>query len=86
MARCEGLALAPWGVLGRGRLRTDEEEQRRKDSGEGSRTGSNPQWERTPAEVKVCHKLEEIAREVGAEKNITAVAIAYVMHVCALFS
>jgi aryl-alcohol dehydrogenase-like predicted oxidoreductase len=81
MAKSEGLALAPWGVVGQGRLMTDEEERRRKESGEGGRTVSSPKWERTPTEVKVSHKLEEIAKEVGT-KHITAVAIAYVMHVC----
>ncbi|KIJ55749.1 hypothetical protein M422DRAFT_24276 [Sphaerobolus stellatus SS14] len=79
MARAEGLALAPWGVLGGGRIYTDEEEQRRKESGEKGRVILNPNWERTPNEVKISRKLEEVAKEVGA-KNITAVAIAYVMH------
>ncbi|KIY43084.1 Aldo/keto reductase [Fistulina hepatica ATCC 64428] len=36
-------------------------------------------WERTPEEKKVCNALEVVAKQVGAE-NITAVAIAYVMH------
>ncbi|KIJ38045.1 hypothetical protein M422DRAFT_177234, partial [Sphaerobolus stellatus SS14] len=79
MARSEGLALAPWGVIGGGKIRTDEEEQRRRETGEHGRTVMNPRWERTPEEVKVSRKLEEIAKEVGAQ-NITAVAIAYVMH------
>ncbi|KIJ31395.1 hypothetical protein M422DRAFT_88178, partial [Sphaerobolus stellatus SS14] len=78
MARSEGLALAPWGVIGGGKIRTDEEEQRRRETGEHGRTVMNPRWERTPEEVKVSRKLEEIAKEVGAQ-NITAVAIAYVM-------
>lgn len=80
MARSEGLALAPWGVVGGGRLMTDEEEKRRKESGEGGRTIASAEWERTPDQVKISRKLEEIAKEVGAE-HITAVAIAYVMHV-----
>lgn len=79
MVRSEGLALAPWGVVGQGRIRTDEEEKRRKESGEGGRTLSAQTWERTPDEVKISRKIEEIAKEVGA-KHITAVAIAYVMH------
>ncbi|KIJ47162.1 hypothetical protein M422DRAFT_28848 [Sphaerobolus stellatus SS14] len=79
MARSEGLALAPFGVIGHGKIRTDEEEQRRRETGEHGRTWIDPRWERTPEEVKVCRKLEEIAKEVGAQ-NITAVAIAYVMH------
>ncbi|THU80878.1 Aldo/keto reductase [Dendrothele bispora CBS 962.96] len=73
MARANGLALAPWGVVGSGRLRTDEEEERREKSGEKGH------WKRTPAEVKVSRALEKVAKEIGA-KSITSVAIAYVMH------
>ncbi|KAF8591648.1 Aldo/keto reductase [Ramaria rubella] len=79
MARSEGLALAPWSVLGGGRIMSDEEEKRRKETGEHGRKVMGPDWERTPTEVKVSHKLEEIAKIVGA-KHITSVAIAYVMH------
>ena len=80
MARSEGLALAPWGVMGQGHIRTDEEEKRRKESGENGRTASSQNWERTPDEVAISCKLEEIAKEVGTE-HVTAVAVAYVMHV-----
>lgn len=34
MARLEGMALAPWNVLAGGKIRTDEEEQRRRATGE----------------------------------------------------
>ena len=71
MARSEGLALAPWGVLGGGKIRTNAEEARRRESGEKGRTIFNPEWERSPAEKKVCDALEEIAKEVGTE-SITA--------------
>jgi aryl-alcohol dehydrogenase-like predicted oxidoreductase len=71
MARSEGLALAPWGVLGSGKIRTNAEEARRRESGEKGRTILNPNWERTPAQKKMCDALEEIAREVGTE-SITA--------------
>jgi aryl-alcohol dehydrogenase-like predicted oxidoreductase len=80
-----GLALAPWNVVGGGRLRTDAEEERRRESGEKGRafsahTGSLlfPGWERTEDEKKVSQALEKVAKEVGTE-HITAVAIAYVM-------
>ncbi|EIN06102.1 Aldo/keto reductase [Punctularia strigosozonata HHB-11173 SS5] len=73
-----GLALAPWNVLAGGKIRTDEEEQRRRESGEKGRTVLNPNWERTEDERKVCKALEKVAAEVGA-KHITAVAIAYLM-------
>ncbi|PPQ85282.1 hypothetical protein CVT25_010054 [Psilocybe cyanescens] len=78
MARSEGMALAPYGVLGTGKIRTDEEEERRRANGEHGRTVFDPNWERTDHEKAVCKALEQVAAEVGA-KNITSVAIAYVM-------
>ncbi|EJF65059.1 Aldo/keto reductase [Dichomitus squalens] len=78
MARAEGLALAPWNVLAGGRIRTDEEEERRRQTGENGRTANRPDWQRTPDERKMCKALEEVAKQVGA-KSIQAVAIAYVM-------
>lgn len=66
-----GLAIAPWNVLGAGKIRTDAEEERRKQSGEGGRQLFNPQWERTEKERQVCLALEKVAAEVGA-KNITS--------------
>jgi aryl-alcohol dehydrogenase-like predicted oxidoreductase len=71
MARSEGIALAPWGVLRGGKIRTNAEEARRKESGEKGRTIFSPSWEPTPEEKKVCDVLEEIAKEVGTE-SITA--------------
>ncbi|KAG5219945.1 arylalcohol dehydrogenase [Salix suchowensis] len=79
MARKEGLALVPWGVLAGGKLRTDAEEQRRKESGEkGRELRTNLSWERTESEAKISRALGKVASEVGA-KSVTAVAIAYVM-------
>ncbi|KAG7086751.1 hypothetical protein E1B28_002683 [Marasmius oreades] len=77
MARSFGMALAPWSVLAGGKLRSDAEEQRRKESGEEGRKRYGS-WERTPEEVAMSHALEKVAQELGA-KNITSVAIAYVM-------
>ncbi|KAF9064590.1 NADP-dependent oxidoreductase domain-containing protein [Rhodocollybia butyracea] len=78
MARSQGLALAPWGVLGRGKFRTDADEQQRKESGDNGRTTLGD-WQRSETEVKVSHALEKVAGEVGLGDNIGAVAIAYVM-------
>ncbi|KAL4254914.1 NADP-dependent oxidoreductase domain superfamily protein [Abortiporus biennis] len=78
MAREEGMALAPWNVLAGGKIRSDAEEQRRKETGENGRTMSGSNWERNENEVKISHALEKVANEVGT-KNISAVAIAYVM-------
>jgi len=77
MARSEGLALAPWGVLAGGKLRTDAEEERRKVTGEQGRAAFGS-WERNEQEKKISAALEKVAKEVGTE-HITAVAIAYVM-------
>jgi aryl-alcohol dehydrogenase-like predicted oxidoreductase len=75
MARAEGLALAPWNVLGAGKIRSDAEEQRRRETGEKGRMTSSPNWERTEEERKVCLVLEEVAKEVGVE-SITSGALA----------
>ncbi|KAF8189346.1 NADP-dependent oxidoreductase domain-containing protein [Pholiota molesta] len=77
MAKAEGMALAPWNVLAAGKIRTDEEEERRRKTGEKGRTLYG-EWERTAEEKRICKVLEAIAQEIGA-KNITSVAIAYLM-------
>ncbi|TFY63859.1 hypothetical protein EVJ58_g2998 [Rhodofomes roseus] len=79
MARAEGMALAPWGVLASGKIRTDAEEERRAQTGErGRKDMGSDDWKRTPAQRRVCQALEKVAKEVGA-KSIRTVAIAYVM-------
>ncbi len=65
-----GLALAPWNVLASGKLRTDAEEERRRESGEKGRVTFGP-WERNETERKVSQALEKVAGEVGA-KSITS--------------
>ncbi|GJJ13409.1 hypothetical protein Clacol_007663 [Clathrus columnatus] len=83
MVKAEGLALAPFGVLAEGRIRTDEEERRRKETVENGRSLAifidSTVWERNEDERKVCKRLEEIANELGA-KHIMSITIAYVMH------
>ncbi|KAJ8509475.1 hypothetical protein ONZ45_g8358 [Pleurotus djamor] len=80
MAREEGMAIAPWGVLAGGKLRSDEEEQRRRETGENGRTFFSPngQWERSAEEKAMSAVLDKIAKEVGT-KHLGAVAIAYVL-------
>jgi len=65
-----GLAIAPWNVLGAGRVRSDEEEKKRRETGENGRL-SMTGWERSEAERNVCLVLEDIAPKVGT-KHITA--------------
>jgi aryl-alcohol dehydrogenase-like predicted oxidoreductase len=71
MARSEGMALAPWNVLAAGKIRTDEEEEKRRQTGENGRTLFNQTWERNEREKTVCKALEKVAAEVGA-KHITS--------------
>ncbi|KAI0708691.1 Aldo/keto reductase [Earliella scabrosa] len=79
MAREEGLALAPWNVMAGGRLRTDQDEEERRKTGEKGRMTDRLDWERTEDERKMAKALEEVANQVGVT-SIQAVAIAYVMH------
>ena len=76
---CQGLALAPWNVLGAGRLRSDEEEERREKSGEKGRQLFGPEWKRTPEEVKLSRALDKVAKEIGA-KSIPAGAYSASCH------
>lgn len=65
------MALAPWNVLASGKIRTDEEEERRRETGEKGRMLGSPNWERNEDQRKVCKALEKVAEEVGA-KSIQA--------------
>jgi aryl-alcohol dehydrogenase-like predicted oxidoreductase len=68
-----GMALAPWNVLAAGKIRSDEEEERRRQTGENGRTLSliPAGWERNEKEKTVCKALEKVAAEIGA-KHITS--------------
>lgn len=88
-----GIALTLWNVLAGGHIRTDAEEEARRQSGENGRSlfGSTrlesfPTWERTEDEKKMCAALEKVAAEVGA-KHITAgtpmpIRMSRAVHVC----
>ena len=73
-----GMALAAWGVLAAGKLRSDEEEERRAQSGDVGRAFEGSEWRRNEQERTMSTALAKVAKEVGA-KHLTAVAIAYVM-------
>ncbi len=64
------MAFAPWNVLAAGKIRTDAEEQKRRETGEMGRTLWGD-WERNEQERKVCAALEKVAGELGA-KSITS--------------
>ena len=65
------MAIAPFGVVGGGKLRTDAEEEKRAASGENGRTILGGDWRRSENEKKMSHALEKVASEVGV-KSITA--------------
>lgn len=67
MCQAEGMGLAPWGALGGGNFKT--EEQRKKEEGRNFGPPSENQ-------LKVSKALEAVAKRKGTE--ITSVALAYV--------
>ena len=69
MCEAEGMALVPWGVLGRGMFMTPEEFEKKTEG----RTGTQPEKVK-----KVAIALNEIAKKKGTQT--TSVAVAYVMH------
>ncbi|KAM0788305.1 putative aryl-alcohol dehydrogenase aad14 [Microbotryomycetes sp. NB124-2] len=76
MARHFGMALAPWDVLGGGRIQSKKQVEARKQSGEKIRAIFGPP-EQTEEEVKFSEVLTAIAEGHGIESP-TAVCIAYV--------
>ncbi|KAH7012465.1 norsolorinic acid reductase [Microdochium trichocladiopsis] len=71
MARVEGMGICPWGALGGGKFKSEEQwKAAEKDGGRGVQASE--------AEKKVSKVLEDIAKRKGT--LITSVAQAYVMH------
>jgi aryl-alcohol dehydrogenase-like predicted oxidoreductase len=68
MCVSEGMGIAPWGALGGGQFKSEEQRK----SSEGRKTKASE------AQIKMSKVLEKLA----AEKNtaITSIALAYVMH------
>jgi len=74
MCKVEGMGFAPWGVLGGGMFKTDEEIKKLQESGEKGRTPFGPNgFEKTRPIVKV---LEKLAKEKNT--SVTGIALAYV--------
>lgn len=65
----EGMGLAPWGALGGGHFKSDEQRKAQ----DGRKMG-----EVSEAAIKISKVLERIGKSKNAE--ITSVALAYVMH------
>ncbi|CAK7233037.1 hypothetical protein SCUCBS95973_008458 [Sporothrix curviconia] len=71
MARDEGMALAPWGALGGGNFKTEEQRRIQQEQKEGRQAPA------TPEHIAVSRVLEKVA---GRHNTIiTSVALAYVM-------
>ena len=68
MCREEGMGLAPWGALGGGKFKTDEQRK----SQEGRKMG-----EASEAAIKISKVLEKLANK--HKTQLTSVALAYVM-------
>lgn len=77
MARHFGMALAPWDVLGGGKLQSKKALEERKKNNESLRKGFSGA-EQTEGEAKMSEALEKVAKEHGLE-SVTAIALAYVM-------
>src|ERR1700748_1527126 len=77
MARHFGMALAPWDVLGGGKLQTKAHIKERIEAGEKLRGFGEMTFNQTPIEEKMSEALEKVADQVGVD-SIQAVAIAYV--------
>lgn len=72
MCRAEGMGMAPWGSLGSGMFKTEEQRRKQKEQGEGRSKVVEP----SEAQVKVSKALEAVAKRKGS--IITSIAQAYV--------
>ncbi|KAK7510910.1 NADP-dependent oxidoreductase domain-containing protein [Phyllosticta citriasiana] len=76
MCQDEGMALAPWGALGGGHFKTEEQF---KAVAEGSAEGRK-MWGPTDKQRAISKVLEKIAATKRPGTHLTGVALAYVMH------
>jgi len=80
MARTLGLALAPWGALGGGRFKTEEQIEELKIRNEQSRKPLMPRADGGAADRRITKVLDKIAKAKGKNTGVTGIALAYVMH------
>ena len=76
LCRHFGMAIAPWGAMGGGKLQTRKARDARQASGEGLRKIFGDQ--QSELEEKMSDALAKVAEEHGIE-SVTAIALAYVM-------
>lgn len=80
MCRQFGLALAPWGAIGSGRLMTKKQLEDRLASGETIRArGQQAKDKQSDLEIKYSEVLASVAAEHGIE-SVTAIALACASH------
>jgi len=75
MCRSENMAIAPWGALGGGKLKTEEQQKEYKEKGEATRQFIRGGIDEKSA--RVTKALEKIAKDRGS--TVTGVALSYVM-------
>ncbi|KAJ3169795.1 hypothetical protein HDU88_000433 [Geranomyces variabilis] len=75
MCKAEGMAIAPYGVLGQGKFKTKAEIERRAASNEPMRSFWNSTAQ-SPEQERISAVLEQVAEEVGA-RSLGSVAVAY---------
>jgi aryl-alcohol dehydrogenase-like predicted oxidoreductase len=80
MARSLGLALCPWGALGGGRYKTEEQIEELKKRGEQGRKPFMAPADGGEADRQITKVLEKIAKSKNAGTGVTGIALAYVMH------
>jgi hypothetical protein len=80
MARHLGLALCPWGALGGGRYKTEEQIAELKKRNEQTRVPFQAPPDGGEADRRITKVLDKIAKSRGEHIGITGVALAYVMH------
>ena len=73
MCHAEGMGIAPWGVLGQGRLKSTAAREEIERNGHDGR-----QTRPSDTEIAVSQVLESIAKKRNFE--ITSIALAYIMH------
>ncbi|EJT97331.1 Aldo/keto reductase [Dacryopinax primogenitus] len=77
MCMHEGMAVAPWGVIAGGRLRTQAQLAQRIKQGGNLRFGMN---ELSENEKKMSAALEKVANDIGGDASLANVAISYCLH------
>jgi len=80
MASHLGLALAPWGALGGGRYKTEEQRKELEKNNEQGRKPFSLPSDGGAVDRRVTAVLDKIAKSKGPHIGVTGIALAYVTH------